>query len=211
MFKKILLVLSALFFFLAPQTFAHTEVQVIEMTPSGFEPVEVTVDINQSVIFLNKDTNPRWPASNTHPTHELYPQLDPKTSIMPGDSWAFKSKKAGSWKFHDHNYPHFRGVLNVVSEDGQTSISEENNREDKRISSGKLEFKGPSIIVGFNNFLESLFVKIFGKKEFETVNLPDVSAFKKLTYEKQDETLRKIAKDTGSEKTWEFIKNDFRS
>src|SRR3989344_1413457 len=116
------LLIIAAFFLLPTQILAHNEVQIIEMTPDGFEPQEVSVDTNQSIIFLNKDENPRWPASNTHPTHELYPELDPKRAIMPGQSWAFKPTKAGEWKFHDHLYPHFRGVLKVFAEEGEETI-----------------------------------------------------------------------------------------
>ena len=104
--------------------FAHSEVQVIEMTSNGFEPQEVTVDINQSVIFLNKDSVSRWPASNTHPTHELYPDFDPQSGVASGQSWAFKPTKAGVWKFHDHLFPHFRGVLTVVLEEGEQGLDE---------------------------------------------------------------------------------------
>src|SRR3989344_2095750 len=97
---------------------AHSEVAVIEMVPDGFIPSEITIDVNSSVIFINKDNQARWPASNVHPTHDLYPEFDPRKNVNPGESWAFKPTKAGEWKFHDHNFPHMRGVLTVVNEEG---------------------------------------------------------------------------------------------
>src|SRR3990167_2384860 len=132
MLKLIFAFLIGACLFLPKEVLAHNETQIIEMTPNGFEPQEVSVDTNQSVIFLNKDENPRWPASNTHPTHELYPELDPKRAIMPGESWAFKPTKEGEWKFHDHIYPHFRGVLTVTSEEKEQT-SKDDKQEDKQI------------------------------------------------------------------------------
>jgi plastocyanin len=111
----ILLFLSLL---LPNLSLAHSEVQVIEMTPDGFSPSEITIDVNSSVIFINKDKESRWPASNVHPTHDIYPEFDPKKPILPGESWAFKPKKAGEWKFHDHLLPHMRGVITVINEKG---------------------------------------------------------------------------------------------
>lgn len=111
--------LAILFFSLPAVILAHSEVKVIEMTPSGFEPSEAVVDQNSSIIFINKDKEPRWPASNIHPTHDLYPEFDPQKAIQPGESWAFKPQKEGEWKYHDHLKPHLRGALTVISEDGE--------------------------------------------------------------------------------------------
>src|SRR3989344_6780475 len=113
-----LLIVSALVFFFPVNVSAHSEVRIIEMTSNGFEPQEVTVDENSSIIFFNKDTKSRWPASNTHPTHELYPEFDPRKPIAPGESWAFKPKNIGDWKYHDHLFPHMRGVITVIEEEG---------------------------------------------------------------------------------------------
>src|SRR3990167_1529245 len=99
MFKFFLLFLFLISHFLASPTdgsslispvSAHSEVTVIEMVPDGFIPSEITIDVNSSVIFINKDKESRWPASNVHPTHGLYPEFDPKKPILPGESWAFK-------------------------------------------------------------------------------------------------------------------------
>lgn len=111
-------VLALIILQLAPTVLAHSQTQVIEMTSNGFEPNEVTVDENSTLIFLNRDSNARWPASNVHPTHDLYPQFDPQKAIEPGGSWAFKPKKAGEWKYHDHLKPHFRAILIVEKEPG---------------------------------------------------------------------------------------------
>src|SRR3989344_143539 len=113
MLKLLLIFLSLIAYclFLITPVSAHSEVAVIEMVPDGFVPSEITIDVNSSVIFINKDKVARWPASNVHPTHDLYPEFDSRKNINPGESWAFKPKKTGEWKFHDHNFPHLRGVL----------------------------------------------------------------------------------------------------
>ncbi|TSC66129.1 MAG: Uncharacterized protein CEO21_253, partial [Microgenomates group bacterium Gr01-1014_80] len=113
-----MLVLLIVCLILPITSFAHSETRIIEMTPDGFSPDLVTIDINSTIIFLNKDTRPRWPASNVHPTHELYPEFDPKKAIDPGKSWTFKPKNPGEWKFHDHIFPHMRGTIKVIAEPG---------------------------------------------------------------------------------------------
>lgn len=104
-------------------SYAHSQTVVIEMTEEGFSPQSLTLDQNSAVIFINKDLSDRWPASNIHPTHELYPEFDPKKPIKAGESWPFKPKKAGEWKFHDHLLPHMRGKITVILENGQVQTS----------------------------------------------------------------------------------------
>lgn len=113
--------LIGIFLCLPQNIFAHSETQVIEMTSNGFKPDQVSLDQNQTVIFINKDKIAHWPASNAHPTHDIYPEFDPQKQIEPGGSWAFKPKKVGEWRYHDHLLPHFRGKIVVVSEGGQSS------------------------------------------------------------------------------------------
>src|SRR5947207_2542475 len=105
MFNLLLFLILSIFpllIFFPNTVFAHSEIKVIEMTKEGFEPQSVTVDENQTIIFYNRDTVSRYPASNPHPTHDLYPEFDPKKPILPGDSWPFRPKKIGTWKYHDH-------------------------------------------------------------------------------------------------------------
>ena len=199
MFKTTLVLIFGIFFFLPSGIFAHSETKVIEMTPEGFVPQEATIDVNSSVIFVNKDKEARWPASNTHPTHELYPQFDPKHGIKPEESWAFKPTKTGVWKFHDHLFPHYRGVLTVASEEGEADVSQ----------------KSESISEKVRNFVSSIFSKVknifnSGDSAQTKINLPNKDAFKKLTYEKQEEELRKIGKAQEASAVWEYIKNIFK-
>ena len=212
MFRFLTLVVVLGFYLLCNLTsqkaFAHSQVQVIEMTSNGFEPQEVSVDTNQSVIFINKDSVLRWPASNIHPTHELYPQLDPKRPIAPGESWAFKPTKTGEWKFHDHLYPHYRGVLSVVSE-------EEDQVLEQSEPASEVAQSNESVVEKVRNFVSSIFAKIrnvFNSKSTTQtkINLPNAESFKKFSYEQQEEELRRIGKSQGSSKAWEYIRTTFK-
>ncbi len=166
---------------------AHSQTRVIEMTPDGFVPDSVTIDNNSAAIFINKDNRDRWPASNTHPTHHLYPEFDPKKPVKPGESWSFKPKKAGEWKYHDHLLPHIRGVITVVSEDG------ENIRQ--------TTFPFQNFLTRLRNKISSLFR--LGRK----TTLPDSAEFVRLSYQEQ----QKILEQTDAQKSWVFIKTTFKN
>ncbi len=170
---------------------AHSEITAIEMTTNGFEPQEVTVDENSSVIFVNKDRESRWPASNVHPTHQLYPEFDPKKPIQQGESWAFKPKNVGEWKYHDHLKPHMRGMITVIGEESS-------------IASRKALF-----IVRFKDAINNLLGKIknlFGKQK----QLPDKEDFKKLSLDVQTKKLAEIAQSNGTTESWQYLKDVYK-
>ena len=178
---------------------AHSQVAVIEMTPNGFEPQEVTIDEYSSVIFINKDTEARWPASNVHPTHEIYPEFDPRKVIAPGKSWPFKPKKNGEWKYHDHMLPHMRGVIVVVAEE---------NQEDSFINTLLVKFQ-----TTLGNFISKI-KTVFGTKAKSQLaqkkQLPNTEEFKKLSYETQEKKLQEIARSNGATDSWQFINGVFK-
>ena len=100
----------------------NTEKNLVETNPkkilmimndSEFSPSSIEINAGDSIIFSNKGKNQRWPASNTHPTHEIYSEFDPKTPIAPGSSWEFQFNKSGTWRYHDHLSPGIRGVITV--------------------------------------------------------------------------------------------------
>ena len=92
------------------------DVLVIQVSYDGskFEPASVDLKVGDIVIFKNNSDGDFWPASNDHPTHTLYSEFDAKQPISPGGKFQFKFEKAGSWGFHDHLHPQFRGVINVA-------------------------------------------------------------------------------------------------
>lgn len=86
----------------------------ITFANGGYEPKEVSIKVGEKVTFVNgSEAEYMWPASNLHPTHELYPEFDPREPIGPGDSWSFVFEKRGMWGFHDHLFSNRRGTVNV--------------------------------------------------------------------------------------------------
>lgn len=93
--------------------FAHTENFEVHMTENGFSPNLLTISQGDTVNFINDGTKPLWPASDIHPTHQVFPDFDPKKEIAPGQTWSFQFTKAGSWQMHDHLFPQNLGKIIV--------------------------------------------------------------------------------------------------
>lgn len=204
MFKKLFIIFIALVFFLPKPVFAHSEVQVIEMTKDGFSPQEVTVDENATVIFLNRDDVSRWPASNSHPTHDLYPEFDSKKSIEPGNSWPFRPKKIGTWKFHDHLFPHMRGVLTVKAESSFAKASDDKENQQEETKKSGLFYIAWNSITKLVNTIEQFFTP---QKKFVP---PSAKEFVMLSSEKQTEVIKQIAKNDPKD-AWKYLKDVYKN
>ncbi len=85
----------------------------IHMTKDAISPDPVNIRKGETVCWVNEDTVNRWPASNIHPTHEIYPEFDPRGGVKPGETWCFTFRKPGIWKHHDHIFPGIVGTVNV--------------------------------------------------------------------------------------------------
>lgn len=181
--------------YILPTVLAHSEIHIVIMKEDGFEPAKVNIDENSTILFLNKDKVNRWPASNIHPTHDIYPEFDPAKPIPPGSSWVFKPKKVGEWKYHDHLLPHQRGTI-IVEKEKVVSSSED---------------KKDSFFKKINNYTINLYEKF--KDFFKKMNVnKSISSedFKKLKGEEQIKTLENIFSSSGSEATWSFFKATFK-
>lgn len=86
----------------------------VEVTNADFNPQSLKIKKSETVTWMNKSDEPIWPASNIHPTHQVYAEFDPKRPIKSGDSWSFDFEKAGVWRYHDHLAPQKTGVIEVV-------------------------------------------------------------------------------------------------
>lgn len=111
-----LIFLVVFIIFFIPQVSAHELPNVIHVSKNGFEPPNLTINLGDTVTFENTDSEDRWPASNIHPTHEIYPEFDPKQAIKPTESWEFKFEKSGRFTYHDHLFPNFRGEIEVLGQ-----------------------------------------------------------------------------------------------
>ena len=102
-----------------------TQPVAVEITSSGFSPKLARVEVGQTVTFVNKDSRSRWPASDIHPTHTLYPGssiqkcgtdeliFDACTGLAPGAEFSFSFDRAGTWRYHDHLAPATTGTIIV--------------------------------------------------------------------------------------------------
>ncbi len=85
----------------------------VVMGADGYEPSTVTLKAGQAIRFVNSSDGKRWPASNIHPTHDIYPEFDPKKELGPGETWTFTFRQKGSWRMHDHLFPYMKGLITV--------------------------------------------------------------------------------------------------
>lgn len=86
----------------------------VVLTSSGFEPADVTIPTGTEVIFTTTTDKPFWPASNLHPSHEIYPEFDPKRALAPNEAWSFTFNRPGEWTMHDHIRAYYTGMIRVV-------------------------------------------------------------------------------------------------
>jgi plastocyanin len=98
----------------SPSAQLPREKDVILMFDDSFEPKEISVKIGNTLTFENRSKVYRWPASDIHPTHGIYPEFDPQKAVAPGEKWTFTFDKIGKWKFHDHIDPTIKGIITVA-------------------------------------------------------------------------------------------------
>ena len=91
----------------------ETEAVTMQMKDNGYEPKNLTIKKGTKVTFVNAGTNDHWPASNIHPTHDIYPEFDSMKGLKPGESWAFTFDKVGIWRYHDHLFSNLSGAITV--------------------------------------------------------------------------------------------------
>lgn len=192
-FARLVLVATVILSFaLVPVVSAHSSTLVIKMTPAGFAPQEAASDENTTIIFVNQDIKPRWPASNIHPTHEIYPEFDPKHEIKPGESWSFKPTRPGKWNYHDHLVPHLRGKL-IVEKENQKQTS-----------------SSPSFLQPLITQAKTFFQKILQLFKVRPVAVVDPETFKKMPPAQQFEALKKITTDSGSKSAWDYVNKTYQ-
>jgi plastocyanin len=86
---------------------------VVRMSAEAFRPPLVTIERGESVTFRNESGGDKWPASDVHPTHELYRGFDAQRAVLAGESWSFTFERSGRWTYHDHLSPNVKGTIVV--------------------------------------------------------------------------------------------------
>lgn len=89
-----------------------TEITV-SYTNNGFNPKEIRVKKETTVIFENQSDKPMWIASAKHPSHLELPGFDQLESVAKGGKYSYTFVKAGKWGYHNHLGPSDFGVVQV--------------------------------------------------------------------------------------------------
>lgn len=127
--KYLPIVLSAMILSLtAGVNFAYSKTTTIKMYDDFYELGNITIESGDTVLFKNYGSDDRWPASNIHPTHEIYSEFDPRHPISPGKDWVFVFDKTGIWRYHDHLDPQITGTISVVTGADIDSSQKETSR-----------------------------------------------------------------------------------
>jgi len=99
----------------------------VHMDADGFNPDRLKINQGEQVTFENVDTKLRWPASNIHPTHTVYPgsdiakcgtaemetMFDACRGLEPEEEFTFIFNEPGRWRYHDHLRPQATGEIVV--------------------------------------------------------------------------------------------------
>ncbi len=85
----------------------------ITVSSAGFSPSTLTVPVGTSVVFKNTEESQHWPASDPHPAHTIVPGFDAKKGLKNGETYSYTFDKVGTFSFHDHLNPGFKGSITV--------------------------------------------------------------------------------------------------
>lgn len=91
----------------------NSQQTVVEYTSTGFVPKSITVKVNTTVSWVNKDSDDVWVASAPHPQHTDLPGFDALKGYKTGESYSYTFTKVGNWKYHNHLNPSNFGVVIV--------------------------------------------------------------------------------------------------
>ncbi len=93
--------------------FAAGRTVAIKMLDDKFEPATPSVQLCDTLNFINQSQAERWPAVGPHPTHTSYPGFDSRQPIKPGESFEFVLNRPGNYSFHDHLHAELVGRLEI--------------------------------------------------------------------------------------------------
>ncbi len=117
--------LVILFYILIPLILYQLESSKFEIyiTNNGFSKDYIKVHRGQTVTWVNKDNNMHWPASDFHPSHNLYPtrdrgcigsSLDACVGLKFNQRFGYRFDSIGVWGIHDHLSPGFTMTIEVL-------------------------------------------------------------------------------------------------
>lgn len=90
-----------------------TGIYDISYTNNCYTPANRTIKQGETIRFINNSNRGMWPASDSHPAHNIYPEFDALKDTSPGGTYSFTFTKVGAWKYHDHSKPGCTGTITV--------------------------------------------------------------------------------------------------
>ncbi len=75
---------------------------LIKITDQGISPQNLNIKLGDTVTFTNLDLVPHWPASGSHPTHQICQGFDALKGLSQNESYSYKFMEAKTCPFHDH-------------------------------------------------------------------------------------------------------------
>ena len=87
---------------------------VITYSASGFSPGSLQIRQGDIVTFRSTTSAGMWVASNPHPNHTEYPELDMHAAVGSGGTFVFTFTKIGTWGYHNHFDPSKGGSVVVT-------------------------------------------------------------------------------------------------
>ena len=115
----------------------HTVTRTITLAEAGFSPQEIIITKGDIVMFRSTRGVPFWPASNLHPSHDIYPEFDPQMPIDSDKEWSFRFDNVGKWQFHDHLAPIYTGTI-IVNDGNAVSLGSDTSAQVSKDSCKKL-------------------------------------------------------------------------
>jgi len=88
---------------------------IVLMETERFNPGTITITKGDTIRWINRDTDLRWPASDPHPVHSNLPGFDSLGGLEVGEVYAYTFIESGTVTYHDHIDAQITGIV-VVNE-----------------------------------------------------------------------------------------------
>lgn len=89
-----------------PQSFS------VHIQATSFNPSTISINKDDTIIWLNDDVMSHQIASDPHPSHSDLPDLT-SGSLSKNQTYSYKFTKTGTFKYHDHLNPALKGTVEV--------------------------------------------------------------------------------------------------
>lgn len=91
---------------------AEIKENIIIISDNSFSPAEITIKVDESLIWKNETLENHTVNSSAHPAHTDYTPLN-LGNIPLGESKSLSFPVAGTYKYHDHLNPSLAGIIIV--------------------------------------------------------------------------------------------------